>query len=1060
MDEQATGKNPYLIALGRAWDAYGRDTKAEQIDGTGFVKPFYGIERSFKAYSPNFGSQVVVKFATGSLAQTSRAAGYTVRVLATKDGAEEKVYSASFNPQENAKTDDYKVKAIGGGSGQPIFFDTPADKAEIDNGTAIEYTHGGKKMWAKQFGLTPAPDLNGVRSGDTGLFTSKPITLKKGVTDYKVQITPDFDQNNGVAENFKDHHLQSLQRNPRHFVTPLFSDFNIDQKTDLTAKELLRAQVEALKAKRAEYIADKSTPSIAKLDAAIELAEKALGPEDAKPAAEGTKPAAEIIKPAAEYKALGKSIDTAKKQLIDIKEALAAVNAEKEKKTAEIDKATGALDADKAEAKKAAEAAAEKAIAAIKNVAEKESLPKTTEDGVNAIKAITVSNKDALTAKVADDAAFRQTPSYVNADEHNFLNSDGTPNTDKNKKAPEHVAAYQKALEEAQKVLDNPTATQAQVDKALADLNKTRKDIEDNYATDLEPLKTSVNTNGGVDHSEPIYVNATPEEQQAYDKAKQAADDLLKDPKATQTQVNNAKKALDDTKAALDKHPTDKTKLSAQFNASVDSNPDSPSVFYKNAKDPAYQPPEGVDKEAAKGYADAYDKALDAAKKALAAPKASQQQVDAALEALKAAEDNLHKLSSDPTDLVRAHEETLSADQLPAFKNLQEKAKKEGADSQAAKDLAAYKDALDKASNLLLQFAGPTNQHPAQKDIEAAKAALKAARDLIDPYATDTRALQNAANQEASVKASPAYANAKAAAYLGKDGKPDAEKNKQAKNAKDAYDKALEKALEVLGNPKATQAEVDAATDALKDAEDALAPFATDASKLAAQVAGATSFEESAQFVNALAAKDGEKENADVAAYKNALRDAKATLANPKATQVEVDKALAALKAAEDKIVKNYPTDPSKLQREADKAAELQKGHDFAAALKNASTKDSAKAYQDALAAAKTVLANKNATQADVDRALNALKAAGAALKKAEENPGADQGAATASTEGSHQAGTTADTAAPKAQHVVRTIKTNATELPATGSAAAMLLIISCALIGAGALAIRRQKGN
>ncbi|MDK6521601.1 hypothetical protein QP173_09445, partial [Aerococcus urinae] len=79
----------------------------------------------------------------------------------------------------------------------------------------------------------------------------------------------------------------------------------------------------------------------AKLDAAIELAEKALGPKDAKPAAEGTKPAAEIIKPAAEYKALGKSIDTAKKQLIDIKEALAAVNAEKEKKTAEIDKATG-----------------------------------------------------------------------------------------------------------------------------------------------------------------------------------------------------------------------------------------------------------------------------------------------------------------------------------------------------------------------------------------------------------------------------------------------------------------------------------------------------------------------------------------------------------------------------------------------------------------------------------------------------------------------------------------------------------------------------------------------
>ena len=1049
-NEQALGTHPYVLALGRGYDNFSRISgeKAIGANGNKFVSGYNGIERSFKAYSPKYGTNLVLDFATGSLAQTNKPAGYRVRVVANANGAEKVLYDVTFNPKETKVDNEkgYTVTTIGDGSGEPKLGNKPATADEIAAGTAIPYVQGADTTvkYATQFNNG---DLTGVKSGAVGRFTSKPILLDKGVTDYKVQITPDFENDTGVFDS--DHgQTVGLQRNVKHYTVPLFNAFNVDQKTDVTAKELLKAQLEALKANREKHVADKSDPSIANLDAVIKEVEAAVNSKE--------------VKSVDEYKKLGSKLDKAKENLIDIKDALKAIQDEKAKKLAEIDKAPGALDKDKEAAKKAAEAAAEQATAAIKAVAEKEALPKTLEDNLNNIKAVTVSNKEALTAKVADDEAFQKTPRYVNADEHNFVNADGTPNTEKNNKAPEHVAAYKKALEEAKKVADNPTATQGEVDKALAALNKARKDIEDNYATDLEPLKDSVNTKGGVDNTEPIYVNATPEEQEAYDQAKQAAADLLKDPNATQTQVNNAKKALDDAKAALDKHPTDKQKLSAQVTTSLDSDADSPSVFYKNAKDPNYQAPEGVDKEAAKGFADAYDKALAAAKKALADPKASQKQVDAALEALKAAEKDLHTLSSDPTDLVKAQNDTLAAKDLPAYKNLVAKAAKEGPESQAAKDLAAYNDSLKKATDVLLQFADPkADKHPAQKDVEAAKAALQAARDLVDPYATDTRALESTANLEKAIKASPAYANADAAAYMGKDGKPDAEKNKQAKEAKDAYDKALEKALEVLANTKATQAEVDEATAALADAGDALAPFATDASKLAAQAAAATSFEESPQFVNALAAKNGDAENADVAAYKKALKDAKDTLSNPKATHAEVDKALAALKAAEDKIVKDYPTDPSKLEKEADAAADLQKGADFQAVLKNAATQDAAKAYQNALKDAKAVLADKNATQADVDKALATLKAAGEALKKAEDAAASKQGGAAAGKDdtGKNDSGK-GGAAASESQRVVRTVKTNTGNLPVTGSAGALLLIVSCALIGAGTLAIRRKKGN
>ncbi|MDK8098627.1 DUF1542 domain-containing protein [Winkia neuii] len=670
VNEQATGKAPYVLAIGRGWDYFSQQTGAQKINGKNFVQPFHGIERSFKAYSKEYGSQVVVDFNTGSLAQTSRAAGYTVRVLATKDGKESEIYTASFDPGKQDATAKYTVTPFGEGKGTPTFNYNEASKEEIADGTAIPYTRsktGGTVQYASQATFKKPANLDGIESGAQGRFTSRPITLEKGVTDYKVQITSDFDNDNGVYESWGSDSSLKLQRSVKHYVNPLFNGFYVDQKTDLTAKELLKAQLAALKAKRDEYVKGKSDPSIAKLDEAIKAAEDAVNAQD--------------VKKLSEYKELGKKLTESKDQLIDITDALNAVQKELDNKLAEIKDAPGALDADKAEAKKAAEAAAEKAKAAIKAVAAKEDLPKVRDEGVNSIKAVTVSNKEALAAKVNDDPAFQKTPGYINAKEQSFQNSDGTPNAEKNQKASKHLSDYEAALQKAKDVLAKPTATQDEVNKALDELNKARAPFASEDATDLAPLKDSLNKNGQVEKTAPIYVNATGEEQQAYDQAMKAAEDLLKDPNATQSQVNAAKKALDDAKAALDKRATDKTKLSAAVTASVDNNDGKTSVFYKNAKNPNYKVPAGTDPQAAKGFADAYDKALENAKKVLADPQATQKQVDEATAALKKAEADLQKLSSDPKDLIEEVNNQITVQGLPAFANLKEKAQKDGADS-------------------------------------------------------------------------------------------------------------------------------------------------------------------------------------------------------------------------------------------------------------------------------------------------------------------------------------------------------------------------------------------
>ncbi|WP_141336859.1 S-layer homology domain-containing protein, partial [Brevibacillus formosus] len=147
-----------------------------------------------------------------------------------------------------------------------------------------------------------------------------------------------------------------------------------------------------------------------------------------------------------------------------------------------------------------------------------------------------------------------------------------------------------------------------------------------------------------------------------------------------------------------------------------------------------------------------------------------------------------------------------------------------------------------------------------------------------------------------------------------------------------------------------------------------------------------TKLQAKADEIKAENLKEEEYTSASWAELKQALEKADAVLADPNATQQEVDEALSALKKAREGLKKpSVPTptptptvDKSKLQAKADEIqSENLTGEDY--------TSESWEELQKALRKADAILADPNATQEEVDKALSALKKAREGLKKPDE---------------------------------------------------------------------------
>ena len=290
--------------------------------------------------------------------------------------------------------------------------------------------------------------------------------------------------------------------------------------------------------------------------------------------------------------------------------ALDAIQKATEEKIAEIDKNDKLSAEEKAKAKAEVAKAATEAVEAIQKAETQDAVDAAQAKGETAIKAVNPigkalngqpTNKDALTKATTTEAeAIKGSPAYYNADE--------------TKKA-----AYDKALEEAKKVLAKANATQAEVDAALKALEEAKAALN-GQPTNKDALTKATTTEAEETKGSPAYYNADEAKKAAYDKALEEAKKVLAKANVTQAEVDAALKALEEAKAALNGQPTNKDALTKATTTEAEATKGSPA--YYNAD------------EAKKA---AYDKALEEAKKVLAKANATQAEVDAALKALEEA---------------------------------------------------------------------------------------------------------------------------------------------------------------------------------------------------------------------------------------------------------------------------------------------------------------------------------------------------------------------------------------------------------------------------------------
>ncbi len=517
---------------------------------------------------------------------------------------------------------------------------------------------------------------------------------------------------------------------------------------------------------------------------------------------------------------------------------------------------------------------------------------------------------------------------------------------------------------------------------------------------------------------------------------------------ATQKSVNNLLKKL---QAAQDKiannYKTDAKLLENEVgDKDAQGQPVTPpfeaSVEYKNALEKK-NAGDATATEKLKAYAEKLAKANELIEKvknpdpnAKPEDRPTQKQVDDALAALKKAKKDIDDNFKTKVDALKKETKELKDDggakpdteKFEKSTEYQNALAKKGADSKDNADIQAYNDALAKANELLDLFDESGNpkanipagkQLPTQQEVDEALKNLKEIKDKITKnYVTSPHDLQEEVDKSKGgdtdtrtdvFENTPEFKNATA---KGDDA---------AKKALDDYNKKLKAAKDLLdkfdrttGKPKTdlpdgtkvpTQKQLD---DALKDLQAAKKKIAddykTDSSKLKTEADADAKFRDSVFFMIGM--------TEDIDAYNKALAEANSVLKDPNATQAEVDAALKKLQAAKYKINhpfgigsgvgsgSGYDADASDSQSASvDKTAlrvEVNNSEADSSAASKANTA-AARAYVSALAEAKRVLADKNATQTQVDAALRNLKNAKAAWRNASANASglAKTGAAT-----------------------------------------------------------------
>ncbi|WP_447384968.1 DUF1542 domain-containing protein, partial [Streptococcus pseudopneumoniae] len=339
--------------------------------GKGVTK-YKGIEKTFKNYSPETGSDVTVSFYTGITGDIDgNKAGYKVEVIAkTAEGNETIIYNQSFYPQNEISDENKIVKKLNLGG-----------DAVLE--TIRSQTEDKKNELTEKLG----EDSNKRRLGTShGTFTSKNISLASGVTEYTVRISAADNKKLGMG----------FQVPWRQYALPVVgTGFRVTQDTRKVAKDLAKKVYDEL-ARQKEKDTKWSTPET-KADYEEKLNK--------------IKENLDITSTTANYKtvveeALEKRKQLDEEQQIKNKAKKAIEDKLKEKETA-IEKNSKLSPREKAAAKEEAKAEADKATTGIMDAQSQDDVTTKQTDGTAAIDNVNPIGIDMAVEAIAAAAAVK-----------------------------------------------------------------------------------------------------------------------------------------------------------------------------------------------------------------------------------------------------------------------------------------------------------------------------------------------------------------------------------------------------------------------------------------------------------------------------------------------------------------------------------------------------------------------------------------------------------------------------------------------------------------------------
>ena len=445
------------------------DSEEETFDGSKYVhtgeggqiakgvKGFNGIQKTFKAYSKEHGSKVVVSFKTGYTGDISGTkAKYKVEVIINRNGKEEKLYDQTFKPEEAQQNDKMTVVKANDGSNSPQFITTPDTPSPTKEDLEAKIA-------------------NNKPNGTGGTFTSKEIEIPKGVTEYTVRISSADNQHLGMG-------YQSVHR---HYALPLTgSNFSINQDTKNVAKDLLQRIYNRLVEQKSEDTKWSTPETKAAYETKLTEINNLLSSE---------------ISTTSNYKESAKSLIEKYNSLNNRDTIVAAAKAEVakklEEKLAAIEGTPNATKEEKDAAKQAAQDAATNADKAIDAAADSAGVTTAQTEGTKAVEAVSptvaVNPVGKEKAKAAVDAALAEKEKAIEANDKL---------SDAEKAAAK--AEAKKAADEAKKAIEAATdqagvdAKAAEGTKAVEAVNpvgkeKAKAEVEGELAKKLAELENS-----------------------------------------------------------------------------------------------------------------------------------------------------------------------------------------------------------------------------------------------------------------------------------------------------------------------------------------------------------------------------------------------------------------------------------------------------------------------------------------------------------------------------------------------------------------------------------------